>query len=69
MQNSKIVSYTTEELKRRTSQTDWVRVAAMTEEEIEAHDTSEEGIGDDWMERAVIVYPPELRPVEETKST
>jgi hypothetical protein len=33
----KIVTYTTEELQRMTSQTDWAAVQALTDEEIEAH--------------------------------
>lgn len=36
-------------------QSDWVRTAAMTDEEIEAADTSDEGLPDDWLEHATIV--------------
>lgn len=62
----RIVSYTSEELEKMPSHTDWKRVAAMTEEEIEALDTSDEGIDEEWWEHAVIIYPPQPRPVEET---
>jgi putative transcriptional regulator len=53
--DSKIVRYSSEELKAMPSATDWARVNAMTDEEIEAADTSDEGIGDDWMERGIVV--------------
>lgn len=51
----KIVRYTSEELKAMPDMTDWERVRAMTDEEIEAADTSDEGLDDDWTEHAIIV--------------
>lgn len=53
----KIVRYTSEELKKMRSETDWERIRAMTDEEIEAADTSDEGIGNDWMDHAIITRP------------
>jgi uncharacterized protein (DUF4415 family) len=53
----KIVRYTTEELKKMRSESNWERLKAMTDEEIEAVDTSDEGIGEDWMDNAIITRP------------
>ena len=42
------------------SQTDWARLAAMTEEEVErlaAEDMAELGIDPDWMEHATVRFP------------
>ena len=58
MKKSKIVSYTSEELKQRTSESDWDAADAMTEEEIEAaiaSDPEEAAIHDGWMKRATVV--------------
>ena len=56
----RIVSYTREELERLPSRTDWARLRAMTEEEIEAAaraDPEWEGLLDiDWSD-AVLVMP------------
>lgn len=57
MSKSRIVSYTSEEIKHLPSATDWKRLEAMTDEEIEAADTSDEGLGDNWMETAVLIHP------------
>jgi uncharacterized protein (DUF4415 family) len=60
MSNSKIVRYTTDELKNMPSESDWARAAAMTDEEILAAiatDPDEADVGDDWMERAIVIYP------------
>jgi uncharacterized protein (DUF4415 family) len=57
----KIVRYTSEELKKRKSQSDWERAARMTDEEIEAADRADPdlaGMGDDWMDQAELVTPP-----------
>jgi hypothetical protein len=43
--------------------TDWARVNAMTEEEIEAADTSDEGLPDDWLDHAQIVRIPNKKAV------
>src|SRR5215831_63818 len=46
--------------RRAESQTDWARLDAMTEEEVErlaAEDMAELGIDPDWMERATVVFP------------
>lgn len=51
----KLVSYTSEELDQMSSETDWERIQAMTDEEIEAADTSDEGLADDWIERAIVI--------------
>ena len=57
MSKSRIVSYTSEEIKRLPDESDWKRLEAMTDEEIETADTSSEGLGDDWMETAILVHP------------
>jgi hypothetical protein len=51
----KIVRYTTEELQAMPDLTDWERVRSMTDEEIDAADTSDEGLDDDWTEHAIII--------------
>jgi uncharacterized protein (DUF4415 family) len=53
----KIVSYSTEELENMPSETDWQLVRTVTDEEIEAANTSDEGIGDDWMDTAIAISP------------
>jgi uncharacterized protein (DUF4415 family) len=62
----RIVSYTREELDRLPSRTDWARVDAMTEEEIEANaraDPEWEGDLDvDWS-KAVLVKPRPKEPI------
>jgi hypothetical protein len=57
MSKSQIVSYTSEELKQRQSQSDWAAADAMTEDEINAaiaSDPEEAALGDDWLERGKI---------------
>ena len=60
----KIVNYSTEELENMPSETDWERVRSITDEEIEAADTSDEGIGDDWMDTAVAISPDKKQRVD-----
>ncbi len=58
MSESKIVRYSTEELKRMPDESNWEASGAMTDEEIDAAvaaDPDEAGLDDDWMERAVVV--------------
>ena len=46
--------------RRAESQTDWARIEAVTEEEVErlaAEEQAELGIDPDWMEQATLVYP------------
>jgi uncharacterized protein (DUF4415 family) len=60
MTKSKIVSYTSEELKRMPSQSDWARADAMTDEEINAavaSDPDEAGLDEEWMKNAIITRP------------
>jgi hypothetical protein len=57
MSKSQIVSYTSEELKQRQSQSDWAAADAMTEDEINAaiaSDPEEAALGDEWLERGKI---------------
>jgi uncharacterized protein (DUF4415 family) len=51
---SKTVSFTSEQLRAMKSETNWAQLANMSDEDIEASDTSDEGIGEAWMETAVI---------------
>ncbi|ETW93764.1 MAG: hypothetical protein ETSY2_50850 [Candidatus Entotheonella gemina] len=57
----KMVRYTSDELKNRSSQTDWDAVRKMTDEEIEASCEQDpvwqEMGGDDWMDQAELVTP------------
>lgn len=58
MKKSKIVSYTSEELKQRPSLSDWEANAAMTDDEIEAaiaSDPEEAAMHEGWMKRAKVV--------------
>jgi hypothetical protein len=60
MSKSKIVSYTSEDLKQMTSESDWAAADAMTEEEIEAaiaSDPEEAAMYKGWMQRATVVRP------------
>lgn len=53
----KIVRYTSEEVKKMKSQSDWDRAARMTDEEIEAADRDDpemDGIDEDWMGNATL---------------
>jgi uncharacterized protein (DUF4415 family) len=66
--NGDIVSYTAEELRamieRGEDRTDWARVDAMTEEELEAAIASDPDWADiprDWYERATPHYPESMR--------
>lgn len=71
MKNERIVRYTAEELRRKLasgelkSQTDWARVDAMTEEDLEraiASDPDADIADPDW-ENAVLVIPPSKTPI------
>ena len=58
MKKSKIVSYTSEELKQMHGQSDWEANAAMTDEEIEAaiaSDPEEAEMHKGWMQRGIVV--------------
>lgn len=58
MRKSKIVSHSSEAIKRLPDQSDWVRNAAMTDEEIDAaiaSDPDEAALDDHWMEHGVVV--------------
>lgn len=58
MKKSKIVSHTSEELKKRESKTDWDAVANLTDEEIEASiasDPEESMLHDRLMKRAAVI--------------
>jgi hypothetical protein len=60
MKKSKIVSYTSEELKQRKSQSDWAAADAMTDEEIEAaiaSDPEEAALHERMMKHGRIVRP------------
>ncbi len=55
MKKSRIVSYTSEELKQMPDESDWEANAAMTDEEIEAaiaSDPEEAAMHEGWLERA-----------------
>ncbi len=52
MKQSKIVEYSSEEVKRLPDESNWAANAAMTDEEIDAaiaSDPDEAGLGDEWM--------------------
>jgi uncharacterized DUF497 family protein len=51
-----LVGCATEAVEPVADETDWARVGLMTDEEIEAADSAEEGICEDWMARAAIVH-------------
>ena len=58
MQKSKIVSYSSEEIKRLPDQSDWARNAAMTDEEIDAaiaSDPDEADLDDNWIKHGIVV--------------
>jgi hypothetical protein len=58
MKKSKIVSYTSEELKQMPDESDWAAADAMTDEEIEAaiaSDPEEAALHEGWMKRARVV--------------
>ena len=58
MKKSKIVSYTSEELKQMTDESDWATADAMTEEEINAaiaSDPDEAAMNEGWMKRVKAV--------------
>jgi uncharacterized protein (DUF4415 family) len=60
MSKSRIVSYTSEELRHMPSQSDWERADAMTDEEIDAAvaaDPDEAGLDEEWMENAIVTRP------------
>jgi hypothetical protein len=60
MKKSKIVSYTSDELKQMPSESDWAAADAMTQEEILAaiaSDPEEAALNDGWMKRATVVRP------------
>lgn len=59
MKQLKLVRYSSEEVKRLPSESDWARSAAMTDEEIEAaiaSDPDEAGLGDEWMEHGTVTF-------------
>ena len=57
----KIVRHTSEELKKKSSQTDWDAIRKMTDEEIDASCENDpvwlEMGGDEWMDKAELVTP------------
>jgi uncharacterized protein (DUF4415 family) len=60
MTKSKIVSYTSEELRQMPDESDWARAAAMTDEEIAAavaSDPDEAGLDEEWMKNAIVTHP------------
>lgn len=57
MNKSKIVRYSSEEVKRLPSESDWEQNSAMSDEEIEAaiaSDPEEADLGDGWMEHGTV---------------
>lgn len=59
MKQSKIVEYSSEEVKRLPSKSNWEASAAMTDEEIEAaiaNDPDEAALGDEWIEHGTITF-------------
>jgi uncharacterized protein (DUF4415 family) len=61
MKQGRIVRYTTEQLRKMPSDTDWARVNAMTDEEIAANVASDPDAWDTppgFWDDAVLVYPP-----------
>jgi uncharacterized protein (DUF4415 family) len=63
MKKSQIVSYTSEELKRLPSESDWEAAAAMTDAEIEAAVAEDPDDSTDWMDRVRVVHRPEKQRV------
>jgi len=64
MSESQIVSYTSEEVKRLPSKSDWKLAATMTDEEIEAADALDPevaGLDEAWMKNALV------KPTQKTK--
>jgi hypothetical protein len=60
MKKSRIVSYTSEEVKQLPDESDWAASAAMTDEEIEAaiaSDPEEAERHEGWLQRARVVRP------------
>lgn len=58
MKKSRIVSYSSEEIKALPDQSDWEGNAAMTDEEIEAaiaSDPDEANLDREWMERGIVL--------------
>jgi len=58
MKKSKIASYSSEEVKQLSDQSDWEGNAAMTDEEIHAaiaSDPDEANLGNNWMERGIVI--------------
>ncbi|MDR3516725.1 MAG: BrnA antitoxin family protein [Azospirillaceae bacterium] len=57
--NEHIVSYSAEELATMKSETDWAKVDATTQEEVERHAEADEGaLPEGWEKTAVIGLPP-----------